>query len=103
MRIGIYVAVARNGVIGNQGGMPWRLSTDLKRFQGHHHGQAGGDGPQDLRRASVSRCRGRRNIVVTRNRDYPAEGADVVASLPARTRHWRKEIRRPKWRVIGGR
>ena len=27
------VAVARNGVIGNQGTLPWRLSSDLKRFK----------------------------------------------------------------------
>jgi dihydrofolate reductase len=27
------VAIARNGVIGNQGGLPWRLSSDLKRFK----------------------------------------------------------------------
>ncbi len=27
------VAVGRNGAIGNAGGMPWRLSTDLKRFK----------------------------------------------------------------------
>ena len=27
------VAIARNGVIGNQGALPWRLSSDLKRFK----------------------------------------------------------------------
>lgn len=27
------VAIARNGVIGNQGTLPWRLSSDLKRFK----------------------------------------------------------------------
>jgi len=29
----IVVAVSRNGIIGSDGGMPWRLSTDLKRFK----------------------------------------------------------------------
>ncbi|RUM08376.1 dihydrofolate reductase [Rhizobium chutanense] len=29
----IVVAVARNGVIGRDGDMPWRLSSDLKRFK----------------------------------------------------------------------
>ncbi len=29
----IIVAVSRNGVIGRDGDMPWRLSTDLKRFK----------------------------------------------------------------------
>ena len=33
MHIAIYVAIAENGVIGREGGLPWRLSTDLKRFK----------------------------------------------------------------------
>lgn len=82
MRIGIYVAVARNGVIGNQGGMPWRLSTDLKRFKAITMGKPVVMGRKTWE--SIGKpLPGRRNIVVTRNRDYPAEGADVVASLPA--------------------
>lgn len=32
-RLSILVAVARNGVIGNRGDLPWRLSSDLKRFK----------------------------------------------------------------------
>lgn len=31
--LSLLVAVARNGVIGNQGELPWRLSSDLKRFK----------------------------------------------------------------------
>jgi dihydrofolate reductase len=33
MRISLIVALARNGTIGRQGGLPWRLSADLKRFK----------------------------------------------------------------------
>ena len=33
MDIAIYVAIAQNGVIGREGGLPWRLSSDLKRFK----------------------------------------------------------------------
>ena len=40
MRISIIVAVAENDVIGLEGGLPWRLSADLRRFKattmGHH-------------------------------------------------------------------
>jgi dihydrofolate reductase len=40
MRLSLIVAVAKNGVIGRQGGLPWRLSSDLRRFKqltmGHH-------------------------------------------------------------------
>jgi len=35
----IVVAVSRNGIIGSDGGMPWRLSTDLKRFKALTLGQ----------------------------------------------------------------
>ena len=31
--LSIIAAVADNGVIGTGGGMPWRLSTDMKRFK----------------------------------------------------------------------
>ena len=33
MDVTIYVAIAENGVIGRDGGLPWRLSSDLKRFK----------------------------------------------------------------------
>ena len=31
--ISYVVAVSRNGVIGREGGLPWTISTDLKRFK----------------------------------------------------------------------
>src|SRR5581483_11656125 len=40
MRLSLIVAMDRNGVIGRGGGLPWKLSADLKRFKaltmGHH-------------------------------------------------------------------
>lgn len=40
MLVSIVAAVARNGVIGRDGGLPWRLPDDLRRFRtlttGHH-------------------------------------------------------------------
>lgn len=40
MRLSLIVAMTRSGVIGRGGGLPWRLSADLKRFKGltmgHH-------------------------------------------------------------------
>jgi dihydrofolate reductase len=33
MRVSIVVATARNGVIGREGGLAWRISDDLKRFR----------------------------------------------------------------------
>ncbi len=40
MRLSLIVAMDRRGVIGREGGLPWKLSADLKRFKGltmgHH-------------------------------------------------------------------
>ena len=33
IKIVIIVAVSQNGIIGRDGDMPWKLSTDLKRFK----------------------------------------------------------------------
>ncbi|MEM9352547.1 MAG: dihydrofolate reductase [Planctomycetota bacterium] len=33
MTLSVIVAAAENGVIGREGGLPWRLSADLKRFK----------------------------------------------------------------------
>ena len=49
MEIVLIVAVAENGVIGAGGAIPWRLKSDMQRFKAMTMGQAGRDGPQDLR------------------------------------------------------
>ena len=80
MDIAIYVAIAENGVIGREGGLPWRLSSDLKRFKAGTMGKPiimGRKTWQGLGRPLP----GRHNIVVTRDRAFRAEGAEVAASL----------------------
>ena len=80
MDIAIYVAIAENGVIGREGGLPWRLSSDLKRFKAGTMGKPiimGRKTWQGLGRPLP----GRLNIVVTRDRAFRAEGAEVAASL----------------------
>jgi dihydrofolate reductase len=81
MRISLIVAVAENGVIGKDNGLPWHLSHDLRRFKrltmGHHLIMG--------RRTweSVGKpLPGRINVVVTRDTDFRAEGAVVVHSVP---------------------
>lgn len=82
MSIALVVAVARNGVIGRDGTMPWRLSTDLKRFKAITLGS-----PVIMGRKtwdSIGRpLPGRLNIVVTRQADFAAPGATVAPSLEA--------------------
>lgn len=80
MRIEIYVAVARNGIIGSDGKMPWHLSSDLKRFKAGTLGKPVIMGRKTWE--SIGKpLPGRRNIVATRNRDYRPEGGETAPSL----------------------
>ena len=74
------VAMAANGVIGRDGGLPWRLPDDLKRFKAITMGKPILMG----RRTCESLGRplaGRENIVLTRDRGWSAPGFRVVHSL----------------------
>lgn len=78
--ISIIVAAAENGVIGVRGELPWRLSSDLKHFKALTMGKPVVMGR--LTFESVGRALpGRHNIVITRQKDYEAEGCDVVSSI----------------------
>jgi dihydrofolate reductase len=78
--ISIIVAIAENGVIGRDNGLPWRLSTDLKRFKAITMGK-----PVIMGRKtwdSIGRpLPGRANIVVTRDAGFAVEGVDVAHSV----------------------
>jgi dihydrofolate reductase len=74
------VAIAQNGVIGANGGLPWRLSSDLKRFKRDTMGKPiimGRKTHESIGKALP----GRPNIVVSRRDDFSAPGVDVVKSL----------------------
>ena len=80
MHIAIHVAVAENGVIGRKGGLPWRLSTDLKRFKAETMGKPVVMGRKTYE--GIGRpLPGRLNIVVTRDRLWRAAGVEVAHSL----------------------
>ncbi|RWQ34335.1 MAG: dihydrofolate reductase [Mesorhizobium sp.] len=80
MDVAIYVAIAENGVIGRDGGLPWRLSSDLKRFKADTMGK-----PIIMGRKTYEGIGrplpGRLNVVVTRDKTWRAEGVEVVHSL----------------------
>ena len=82
MRINIVVAISQNGVIGREGGLPWRLSADLKQFKSVTMGH-----PLIMGRRtheSIGRALpGRLNIVVSRQPTFSAPGCEVVSSLDA--------------------
>lgn len=79
--VSILVARARNGVIGREGGMPWRLSSDLKRFKALTMGKPLVMGRKTLE-SLPGLLPGRPHVVITRNADFSApEGVTVAASL----------------------
>ena len=80
MTIALVVAAARNGVIGRDGQMPWRLSSDLKRFKSITMGRPIIMGRKTWE--SIGRpLPGRENIVISRQANFDAPGAIVVQSL----------------------
>jgi dihydrofolate reductase len=77
--ISIIVAVSENGVIGRDGGLPWRLSGDLQRFKQLTMGHTVIMGRRTWE--SIGRqLPGRRMIVVSRQPDYKVDVADVVVA-----------------------
>lgn len=80
--LALIVARARNGVIGRVNGLPWRLPEDLAHFKRTTMGH-----PIVMGRRtwdSIGRALpGRRNIVVTRNPAWAADGAEAAASVDA--------------------
>ncbi|MBO6784027.1 MAG: type 3 dihydrofolate reductase [Alphaproteobacteria bacterium] len=78
----LIVAVADNGVIGRDGGLPWRLPGDLAHFKATTMGKPIVMGRKTWE--SLGRpLPGRDNIVVTRDPAYVADGAAVAADLDA--------------------
>lgn len=77
----IIVAVSRNGVIGRSGDMPWKLSTDLKRFKALTLGKPVIVGRKTFDSFGGRQLPGRPHVIVTRNPDFRYEGADVAVSL----------------------
>ena len=74
------LARADNGVIGKDGKMPWHLPADLKRFKAQTIGK-----PMIMGRKTfesfASPLPGRRHIVLTRDADWAAAGAEPAHSV----------------------
>lgn len=76
----IVIARARNGVIGRDGKLPWHIPADLKRFKALTMGTAMIMGRKTFE-SLPGVLPGRRHIVLTRDRAWRAEGADVAHDL----------------------
>lgn len=94
----IVVAVARNGVIGRDNRLPWKLPKDLAYFKRVTMGHPVVMGRRTWE--SIGKALpGRLNIVVTRNPSLDAPGATVVPSLAAA---WKTAGDAAEVSVIGG-
>jgi dihydrofolate reductase len=83
VKVSLVAAVARNGVIGRDNAIPWRIPEDLARFRALTMGHAVVMGRKTWE-SLPDRFRplpGRRNVVVTRNPEWAADGAERATSV----------------------
>lgn len=80
MIISLVVAMDRNGLIGRNNQLPWRLPADLRYFKEITMGKSIVMGRITFE--SIGRpLPGRKNIVLTRNVDYTASGCIITHSI----------------------
>lgn len=79
MKISLIAAMAKNRVIGKDNQMPWHMPADLQHFKKVTLGKPVIMGRKTFE--SIGRpLPGRKNIVITRDANYQAEGVQVVAT-----------------------
>ncbi len=80
MTVILIAAVGSNGVIGRDNDLPWRIREDLQHFKALTLGHTLVMGRKTY--DSIGRpLPGRRTVVVTRQRDWSADGVEVVHDL----------------------
>ena len=98
MKLALMVAVAENGVIGRAGQLPWRLPADLRHFKAVTMGKPVLMGRRTWE--SIGRALpGRRNVVISRQPGFRAEGAEVYPDVDSALAAVAAE---PEVTVIGG-
>lgn len=78
-KLTMIAAMDKNRVIGKDNDMPWSLPRDLAFFMKETLGHTVVSGRKNFE-AMRGPLRGRRNIVLTRNKEYSKEGAEIVHS-----------------------
>jgi dihydrofolate reductase len=73
-KIVLVVARGRNGVIGRDGDLPWRLRSDLQRFKAVTMGKPCIMGRRTWESLPLKPLPGRLNIVLTKDGSYETEG-----------------------------
>jgi len=99
--LGLIWAQSTSGVIGRGGDIPWRVPEDLARFKQltMGHTVVMGRRTWESLPATVRPLPGRRNVVLSRQADYIAGGAEVVDSLERAFSLYESE---PETWIIGG-
>jgi len=84
-RVSIVAAVARNGVIGKAGRLPWHLPEDMRRFRRvtDAHPVVMGRRTWESLPERFRPLPGRRNVVVTRSAGWRAPGAETAGTFDA--------------------
>lgn len=102
-RINLILARAANGVIGHEGGIPWHLPEDMAHFKQQTAGAPVimGRKTWDSLPPRFRPLPGRRNIVITRQPDWQAEGAESVDGLREALARCQQAEEPEVW-VIGG-
>lgn len=80
--INMIVAIGKDGAIGKGGDLIWKIPEDLKRFKALTTGHPVIMGRKTWESLPKRPLPGRRNIIITRQKDYKPEGAEVVNSIP---------------------
>lgn len=83
VKLCLIVARSRNGVIGKDNDLPWRLSDDLKHFKATTHGCPVIMGRKTWESLPRRPLPGRDNIVLSRDGQYAAPKARVFTSISA--------------------
>lgn len=79
--LALVVARARNGVIGRDGDLPWRLRSDLQRFKAITMGKPCLMGRRTWESLPLRPLPGRLNLVLSRDGSFEANGALACTSL----------------------
>ena len=82
-KVSIIVAVTADNAIGRGGDLIYRLKADMRHFRTLTMGRPIIMGRKTWESLPNGAVPGRRNMVVSRNKDYVAEGAEVFGSLSA--------------------
>ena len=81
MEVNLIVAIGKNGEIGKNGDLIWKISEDLKRFKSLTTGHPVIMGRKTWESLPKKPLPNRRNIILSRQSDFQVQGGEVVNSV----------------------